>query len=342
MSRYPILLICLFGLLLPACDSEERLPAHELSGSSMGTSFHITIVDPAPDLSLDELSSALQSRLDHIENIASTYRASSDLNKFNLIQSTGWVSISDELCSMLADAIAIGVVTDGAFDITVGPLVDLWGFGPDDSLLSPPSNSEVESARNTTGLGKLNLDCDNSRLRKSDALTRIDLSGWAKGFAVDQLSEMLDDIGQDNYLVEIGGELKVKGHNAEGLPFAIAIENPVADELDDVVIIRITDSGVATSGDYRNFFEHGGVRYSHTLNPKTGRPVAHTLSAVTVIHPSTAYADGIATALLVLGPADGLEFANANAIAALFAIAAPSGTEYVASATFDAGQYLTR
>lgn len=306
----------------------------------MGTSFNIAIVDPAPGLPLDQLASQIRDRLEQIENVASTYRESSDLGRFNLDQSTDWIVVSDDLCRMVFRAAAIGRETGGAFDITIGPLVDLWGFGPGDSSGTPPSDFDVETAREAVGLEKLDIDCDQSRLRKSVATTELDLSGWAKGYAVDQLAELLDAVGQDNYLVEIGGELRVKGRNADDLPFAIAIENPAAAVFEGLTIIRVTNTGIATSGDYRNFFEHQGIRYSHTLDPATGRPVTHTLSAVTVIHPSTAYADALATALLVLGPSAGLEYANSHKLAALFAVSTPDGLLYRASTVFNAGHFI--
>ena len=342
MNRHSTLLVCLVATMLPACGGDLSLPVHEIHGSSMGTSFHVAIVNPSPNLVLDELSSDLRDRLDTIENVASTYRDTSDLGKFNLDQSTDWITVSGELCSMIARAAAIGRETGGAFDITLGPLVDLWGFGPGEYSANPPSASQIEMLRKSVGLEKLEIDCDRSRVRKTVATIRVDLSGWAKGHAVDQLAELLDSVGQDDYLVEVGGELRVKGHNAEGQPFAIAIENPAAVSMTNLTIIRLSNSGIATSGDYRNYFEHDGTRYSHTLDPTTGRPVTHALSAVTVIHPSTAYADGMATALLVLGPHAGLEFANANAIAALFAVSTPAGLKYVSSTAFESGQYLSQ
>ncbi len=341
MIRYPTRLLCLLAALLPACGGDTHRPSHEIRGSSMGTSFNIVIVDPAPDLSLDELTSQIRERLEHIENVASTYRDSSDLGKFNLDPSTDWIIVSDELCRMVFQAAAIGRETGGAFDITIGPLVDLWGFGPDDRSATPPSDSEIEILRDAVGLEKLDIDCDQSRLRKSVASTEIDLSGWAKGYAVDQLAELLDAAAQDDYLIEVGGELRLKGRNADDLPFAIAIENPATAVLDGLTIIRLSNTGIATSGDYRNFFEYQGARYSHTLDPATGRPVTHRLSAVTVIHPSTAYADAMATALLVLGPGDGLEFANSHDLAALFAVSTPAGLEYRSSAAFDAGHFVS-
>ncbi len=335
--------LCILGAgLLFACSAGTSLPVHELQGHSMGTSFHITVVDPVPGTSLDQLSLRINESLERIENVASTYRDTSDLGKFNLNKSTDWISVSGELCAMVASAVTIGRETGGAFDITMGPLVNLWGFGPGEMLGAPPPEAAIEAARVAVGLDKLNVDCERSRLRKSVASLRIDLSGWAKGYAVDQLADLLDSMGLANYLVELGGELRVKGHNAAHLPFAIAIEKPEETGSNELTIIHVTNTGVATSGDYRNFFEYDGVHYSHTLDPTTLRPVTHSLSAVTVIHPSTAHADAMATALLVLGPTNGMQLADSQGLAALFAVSTAEGLKYLHSKAFAAGNFLGR
>ncbi len=164
----------------------------------------------------------------------------------------------------------------------------------------------------------------------------VDLSGWAKGLAVDELAELLDTAGLDNYLVEVGGELRAKGHNSEELKWAVAIEAPSTSQRAPHSIIRITDASVATSGDYRNYFEHGGRRYSHTIDPRTGRPVEHRLAAVTVVHPSAAYADAMATAVLVLGPEDGLALARELGLAAFLLVRDDAAIEEVTTPEFDA------
>lgn len=327
-------------VLLFACSSDTRLPAREIRGQAMGTNYHVVIVDPAPDLPLAALSSKLQRRIEEIENIASTYRDSSDLSKFNRNGSVDWVAVPGELCSMVAAALDVSRETGGAFDVTVGTLVNLWGFGPDFKTNELPSDAAIARALAATGPAKLDADCVNGALRKSVPGLQIDLSAWAKGYAVDQLSEILDATGLQNYLVEIGGEIKVRGRNAMRKAFAIAIERPDPASTDGVAVLNVTDTGVATSGDYRNFFEHDGIRYSHTIDPRTGRPVRHTLSAVTVVHSSAAYADAIATALLVLGYEDGVRFADDHAIAAYFAVVSNNGVAYHASTAFAANHYL--
>lgn len=306
----------------------------------MGTTFKIDVFNPAAESTLDDLRSRLHARLEDLENTASTYRISSEISQFNLNLSTEWIRTSLEFCTMVSEAVRIGQETAGAFDITVGPLVNLWGFGPEDPRTSPPNDSDIESTLVIVGVDLLQVDCDRSSVRKSFSTTRIDLSGWAKGYAVDQLALILDAAGMENYLVEIGGEIKVRGRNAENRRFAIAIESPSTRQDDEFSLIHVSDIGIATSGDYRTFFEHDGIRYSHMIDPRTGHPIHHDLSAVTVLHPSTAYADAIATALLVLGPDEGLALANEQGISAYFAVSTSAGIEFRSSDAFSAARYF--
>jgi thiamine biosynthesis lipoprotein len=230
---------------------------------------------------------------------------------------------------------AISVLTDGAFDITVGPLVNLWGFGPTGSVLEPPTDAAIAAARQHVGYEKLHTDCGHSTIRKDDAALYVDLSGWAKGRAVDAVSAMLDTSGIGNYLVEIGGELRVSGHNSEQRKWAVAIEAPSTSQRVPQAVIRVTDTSVATSGDYRNYFEYGGNSYSHTIDPRTGRPVTHGLAAVTVVHPENAFADAMATALLVLGPEAGPRVAEDLGIAAYFLVRHPTEIEEIITPEFE-------
>ncbi len=172
-------------------------------------------------------------------------------------------------------------------------------------------------------------------MRKDVADLYVDLSGWAKGYAVDQLAELLDARGIENYLVEIGGELRVKGQNREGEKWAIGIEAPSTSARVPQAILHVTDTSVATSGDYRNYFEHEGQRFSHTIDARTGRPVSHDLAAVTVVNPSTAYADAMATALLVLGPDDGPELARELDIAGYFLVRNQTEIREITTPGFD-------
>ena len=307
----------------------------------MGTTYSIVIVDPDADTDLHDLGSRIETRLKALENTASTYQDTSEISQFNGNQSTGWIEVSKELCSMVFDALGIARASGGAFDVTVGPLVDLWGFGPDDATGEPPSDDDIDVARRAVGFANLQTDCNQPAVRKALPGVQIDLSGWAKGYAVDQLAVLMGAAGHENFLVEIGGEIKVMGHNAENVRFTVAIENPSGDLQDDFSVIHITDSGVATSGDYRNFFMHDGTRYSHMIDPRTGHPTAHTLSAVTVVHASTAYADAMATAILVLGPVEGMNLANRLGVSAYLAVSTPAGLEFHSSDAFSAARYFS-
>ena len=185
------------------------------------------------------------------------------------------------------------------------------------------------------GYEKLHTQCETPAVEKKNGSIYVDLSAWAKGHAVDELATLLDRHELRDYLVEVGGELRVRGHNADGLKWAVAIEAPLSTKRMPHSVLRVTDTSVATSGDYRNFFEHDGQRYSHTIDARTGRPVTHALAAVTVVNESAAYADAMATALLVLGPSDGLARAESLGVAAKFLIRSKTGIEEVTTAGYD-------
>ncbi len=302
--------------LLGACGG-ERQPYHELTGPSMGTTYSIKVVNLG-EADEEELRSDVVYVLTASEQLLSTYIDDSELSRFNSARDTGWVTVSRELCTVVELALGLSEMTAGAFDVTVGPVVNLWGFGPGETVAEPPDDASVAAALESVGYGHLSADCDRPALRKAMPELYIDLSAFGKGFVVDKVAHVLDTYGMTDYLVEIGGELRMRGVNAVGKPWAIAIETPRLDGRSVQSIADLTDTGMATSGDYRNFFEHDGALYSHTIDPATGRPVTHGGASVTVIAESTAFADAMATALLVMGPEAGLEFADDRDIAAYF------------------------
>ena len=327
-------------LLLLACSDHELLPAFDLSGSTMGTTFNVTLVAPPVDIDLDSLQTQILERLEQIEDIASTYRSESTVSRFNAETSIDWVPVLPEFCRMVVAANEVSFMTQGAFDITVGPLVNLWGFGPENRPEQIPSDEDISAAQARVGYQMLETDCDHSVMRKAKAAIYIDLSGWAKGYAVDQIASLLDQQDLTNYLVEIGGELRVRGHNAEQKMFSVAIEKPLISNAMDYTVLRLSNVSVATSGDYRNFFEHDGFRYSHSIDPRTGRPVSDELAGVTVISTSTAYADAVATAFLVLGPHEGHALAEKLRIAAYFLVRTDNGIEEKSTSYFDQLRHL--
>ncbi len=332
--RYPGWLI-LVALGVAACGGSSRLPEFELSGNTMGTSFSIKLVAPPESLSKEDLGLQIGDLLERIEKLTSTYLVGSELSVFNTNRSADWISVSVELCDVIESALDVSRLTDGAFDITVGPLVNLWGFGPEGVVLQPPSEAEISAALSRVGYNNLQTNCAEPAIRKSNSDLYVDLSGWAKGYAADRVATVLEEHELQDYLVEIGGELRASGSNADGLKWAVAIEKPVRDERVPQVVLNLTDCGIATSGDYRNFFDYQGNRYSHTIDARSGRPVAHALAAVTVIHDSAAFADAMATALLVLGPEAGPALAQEWGVAAYFLVRSESGLEEVTTPYFD-------
>ena len=322
------------ALLLSACG-DGRLPQLEIDGSALGTTFNVSIVEPPETLDAEALQGEILATLDSIDRLASTWRDDSELSIFNADHSIDWIIVSPEFCNALESALQLGQATQGAFDVTVGPLVNLWGFGPDGQVLEPPSKEAITAARERVGYSRIEADCAEGLVRKDHAQMYVDLSGWAKGLAVDEVAEMLAARGLDDYLVEIGGEIRVSGRNSNNADWALAVEAPSTSQRVPHAIIRVTDTSVATSGDYRNYFEHGGSNYSHTIDPRSGRPVTHDLAAVTVVHESAAYADALATALLVLGPQDGPALAQTLEIAAYFLIRKETGITEVTSPAFD-------
>jgi len=321
--------------LVAACSDSKLLPTYDLSGNTMGTTFNITLVAPPAEIDLETLQTKIHDQLEIIDSIASTYRSDSELSGFNANPSTDWIRATPEFCRMVSAALDMSFTTQGAFDITVGPLVNLWGFGPPNQENELPTGDEIAAAMQHVGYRKLETDCDHAMLRKTSQDIYVDLSGWAKGHAVDQIAALLDELQLANYLVEIGGELRVKGHNAEQQKFRVAIEKPNQNNEMAYTIIRISDVSVATSGDYRNFFEEDGQRYSHGIDPRTGYPVNHELTGVTVVSRNTAFADAMATALLVLGPEDGHALAEKLRVAAYFLIRTGDGIEEISTTQFE-------
>ena len=326
--------ICL-GLIAACGSTSQDDTLEQLTGGAMGTTFSIKIVAPPADVDLDGIRTEVEQILAAIEQQMSTYIADSDISRFNAQHSADWFEVSAELCAVVAEALTLSAATNGAFDVTVGPLVNLWGFGPTGQVVEPPEQSLVAVLLDAIGYTALHTDCSVPALRKDLPDLYVDLSAFAKGYGVDKLAELLDAAGIENYLVEIGGELRVRGRNAGGEGWRIAIESPDRTGRSVQSVVRLTNAAMATSGDYRNYFEHDGRMYSHTIDPRTGYPVAHDAASVTVIAATAAYADAMATALIVMGPADGIAFAEREGIAALFLVRADDGFRAVSSAAFD-------
>jgi thiamine biosynthesis lipoprotein len=288
--------LALLLLFLAACSPTPKAYI-QLSGATMGTTYHVTLRNP-PDWNEARLQDELDQRLAAFNYIASTYIPDSELSLLNQLPAQEWRVLSPMLFDILVMAIEVSWLSDGAFDVTVGPMVDLWGFGPQ-KREGKPSDTEIAKALEMVGFDRIELDKQGKKLLKQRGL-HIDLSAIAKGYGVDAVALWLESLGTKDYLFEIGGEMRVAGLSPRGDQWRIGVENP--DLLGgDSIPIRLGNIGVATSGDYRNYFEEDGVRYSHTIDPQTGRPITHNLASVTVLDPSSAFADAMATAFSVMG-----------------------------------------
>lgn len=304
-------------------------PVWSLTGPTMGTRYAVSIVG-GEQSDAEALQAKIDKRLAEVNRRMSTYDPESELSRFNGSDSTEWFAVSEETASVVEAALELAEASGGAYDPTVGPLVNLWGFGPGKRRGRPPRGEEIAAARATVGHGLVEARLEEPALRKSEPGVYVDLSSIAKGHGVDALAGLLETAGAEAFMVEIGGEIRTRGRKPGDRPWRIGVERvdtsfpvPVAGRPLQRVV-PLVDRSMATSGDYRNYFEHDGVRYSHTLDPTTGRPVTHDLATVTVVADSCRQADGLATVLLVLGPTAGYDWAVEHGVAALFVRRTPA------------------
>ncbi len=331
-------LLLLYSLFfLSACENAEQV--EQFSGFTMGTSYHVKLVLP-DELDTKAVAAQTTALLQSIDNSMSSYKSESEISRFNRAEIDHWFAVSKQSAEVVAIAQGVAKLSRGALDITLAPLINLWGFGPTYQLNEEqtiPDGAEIDKLRARVGFEKLQVRIDPPALRKTAAVT-VDVSAVAKGYAVDQIAEYLNSQGVTNYLVEIGGELRASGVKAEGKSWVIAIEAPVPHKSVVQVVLALDDKAVATSGDYRNYFERNGRRYSHTIDPATGKPITHQLASVTVIETSTARADALATAINVMGPEAGLRFAEKHGIAVYLVIKSKAG--FVTRYTEDFARYM--
>jgi thiamine biosynthesis lipoprotein len=310
-----VLLACL-AALISAC---HRTSSVKFSGETMGTTYTVKVARLPPSIDADRLAADVEARLEEINRQMSTYRDDSEISRLNRFEDPDWFDVSPELLQVLQRATEVSQATRGAFDVTVGPLVRLWNFGPGrEAAERVPTDEQIQVARQQIGYGKIEIRETPPGVRKSQPDLELDLSAVAKGFAVDQVAEVLLSHGATDYLVEIGGEVRAGGKNVAGQPWRIGVEAPLAGVRTVQQVVPLSEMAMATSGDYRNFFVVDGKRYSHIIDPRSGRPVEHRLVSVTVLHPSCAAADAWATALLVLGLEEGFAVAERQQLAVLF------------------------
>ncbi|VUS89396.1 FAD:protein FMN transferase [Klebsiella spallanzanii] len=300
----------LFGVcvLLPGCDSATspqtpKSAATVLDGKTMGTFWRVSVMN-LDDAKAEDLRQKVQAQLDADDRLLSTWKNDSALMRFNHSPSTAPWPVSEAMADIVTLSLRIGAKTHGAMDITVGPLVNLWGFGPDKQPVKTPDAQQIAAAKARSGLQHLTVinQANKQFLQKDIPDLFVDLSTVGEGYAADHLARLMEQEGISRYLVSVGGALVSRGMNAEGQPWRVAIQKPTDRENAVQAIVDINGHGISTSGSYRNYYELDGKRISHVIDPQTGRPIDHKLVSVTVIAPTALEADGWDTGLMVLGP----------------------------------------
>ena len=306
-------------LLLASCSKSENYNA-ELKGNTMGTYYIINIVEIPKRLKIENIESEIKKTLDLINSTLSNWDPNSEITKLNNDKKIGKIKISNDLNEVLKQANIINYKSNGYFDITADPLIELWGFGyKNKKTHSIPSSKEINDALSLVNQKELfELNSVNNEFYKKNKELKLNLSSIAKGYGIDQIGNKLETLGIRNYLINIGGDLLAKGNNKNKKDWIIGIENPNLKEKLVKEIIKVSDKGIASSGDYKNFFIKNGKKFSHIINPNTGKPIAHKTKSVTVVSNNTTNADGWATALLAMGSEKGFKLAEENSMSVLF------------------------
>lgn len=328
-------LALLFVTVAAGCRPLASQPiAATITGRTMGTTYRVHLAALPEEESPDQLHQRIDAALELVNDQMSTYRPDSEISRFNTSDSTDWFPVSPATARVVAEAQRISAASDGAFDITVLPLVNLWSFGPERRPDQVPSDAKIAERKALVGYENLDVRLDPPALRKNIPNLKVDLAAIAKGYGVDVVAELLETVGIKGYMVEIGGEVRTRGGKTDGSPWRIGIERPLTNQRSIARVLELNTTAMATSGDYRNFFEIEGVRYSHTINPRTGRPVTHNLAAVTILADSCMTADALATTVMVLGPEAGYNWLLDRDRAALLFIKTEDGFNSRATPAF--------
>jgi FAD:protein FMN transferase len=306
-----------------------------LAGTTMGTTYAVKFIRTPGLASLSEIGRLVDQELEAVNAQMSTYRSDSELSRFNASQSMDWFPVSSETASIVQLSLEIHQRTSGRFDVTVGPLVNLWGFGPPNASQRMPSEEEIRRILAFVGSEKLEVRADPPALRKKAAELQVDLSAIAKGHGVDRVAELLDGLGVEDYMVEIGGEIRAKGKRADGRFWQVGIELPDEKRRDILRIVGLSDLSMATSGDYRNQRTYEGQKFSHFIDPQTGRPARTEIASATVLADNCALADALATGLMSSEAKDALELIETNRWAALLVLRKDDRLETIVSPSFE-------
>jgi thiamine biosynthesis lipoprotein len=313
-----ILALIAGALLFAGCTREP--PEIAFSGPTMGTTYSVKVANAPKSVDPRTIQAAIDEVLERIDREMSGYRSDSELSRFNRSTSTDWFEVSEDVVKVVDEALTVAAASQGALDITVAPLVDLWGFGPSGEPAELPPAELVERVRARTGYQKLKTRAQPPALRKDLPDLTLDLNAVAPGFASDLLFHHLTALGLDNVMIDIGGEIRARGRNAKGEAWRIAVEKPVDAEPEPYAIVQLDDMAITTSGEYRHYYVRDGQRYSHTIDPRTGRPVQHALASVVVVSTTALNADAWTTALNVLGETAGYALAAQRNIPAMFIV----------------------
>lgn len=316
---------------LAGCQFSD--PLESFGGPTMGSTYSVKYVRGDGVADGKTLQAGVEAILAEVDVQVSTYRDDSLIERFNRAPAGTCMAMPADVLELVRLGEGLSLQSGGAFDLTLEPLLDLWGFGPGARGEQVPGAAAIAEARERTGHQHLRIDGE--RLCKDVAL-QVDFNSIAAGHAVDRIAAWLEQQGVASYLVEATGELKARGRKPDGSAWRIAIEAPLDDQRVAQKILELDGLGVSTSGDYRNYFEENGRRYSHTLDPRTGAPIAHKLAAVTVLHPKALLADGLSTLLMVLGPEEGERWAERQGIAAFFVTREGEGFATHATKAFEA------
>ncbi|MBU0654696.1 MAG: FAD:protein FMN transferase [Gammaproteobacteria bacterium] len=327
ISGMPAIVLAFFIACLALAGCEKQASGTRLGGMQGTAMWHVTISDELPG-GVDEtqLMQGINAAFAHSGKLIAGWDKTSEISRFNQYAGVDWFPVSPELVKVVATALELSRQSDGAYDVTVGPLIELWGFSAEHAGKDQvPSQAEIDAARARVGSQKLEARLSPPALRKLRADVHVELASLADGFAADLAGEYLESQGIHNYMVEIAGEIRTRGVSPRGDAWQIAIEKPLESGRAVQQGIHLGDAGLATSGDYRNFFMQGGKRYSHTIDPHTGFPVTHNLASVSVVAESGMLADAYATLLMSLGEEKGKLFAEQRGLAAYFIWRTDSG-----------------
>ena len=306
--------------VLSGCGNGDNL--ERFDGPTMGSRYSIQYVRHSSTPGPKAVQAEVENILADVDRQFSTYRSDSDIERFNALPADRCQVMPGPVLELIRVGEQLSSQSEGSYDLTVEPLLNLWGFGPQGREEKVPTAEALAEVRQRVGHAHLRIDGD--QLCK-DAAVEVDFNSIAAGYAVDAIAAKLEAMGVHNYLAEATGELKAAGKKLDGSPWRVALEEPRDDQQVAERILAVDGYGVSTSGDYRNYFEQDGRRYSHTFDARTGAPVLHTLASVTVIHPSALMADGLSTLLLILGPERGWDYAETHDIGAFFVIRADTG-----------------